>query len=242
MRKKIVAWLKKQVSLSQTKGIVLGLSAGIDSCAAASLAKEAAGKLKVLALILPVHSRVQDAQDALAFAKRLGIRTKTINLTEVYDNLLKVLPAGNGLSKMNLKPRLRMLVLYYFANKLNYLVCGTSNKSEIMTGYFTKYGDGASDILPLGDLLKKQVRALGKELGLPQHIINKIPSAGLKPGQTDEGEMGISYAELDDILERLENKRTQILSKDKINKVKGMIKRSEHKRLKPRICSIRDGS
>lgn len=238
MRKKIVSWLKKQVSQSKAKGIVLGLSGGIDSCVVASLAKEALGKHKVLALILPIHSNIQDTRDATAIAKNLGIRTIIIDLTKVYNNLIKVLPAANKLSKVNLKPRLRMLVLYYFANKLNYLVCGTSNKSEIMTGYFTKYGDGAADILPIGGLFKKQVKVLAKELGLPEQIISKPASAGLWPGQTDEGEMGISYAALDDILERLENKRIQILPKDKVTKVKDMVKRSEHKRLKPRVCII----
>jgi NAD+ synthase len=131
-----------------------------------------------------------------------------------------------------------MSVLYYFANKLNYLVCGTSNKSEIMTGYFTKYGDGAADILPIGGLFKKQVKFLAKELGLPRQIIFKPASAGLWPGQTDEGEMGITYADIDDILERLENRKIQILPKEKVNKVKEMIKKSEHKRLKPKVCII----
>jgi NAD+ synthase len=131
-----------------------------------------------------------------------------------------------------------MSVLYYFANKLNYLVCGTGNKSEIMLGYFTKHGDGATDILPIGDLLKRQVRRLAGESGIPTRIITKPPTAGLWPGQTDEGEMGISYPELDDILERLEKKNKQILSKEKLNKVKAMIKKSEHKREGPRICYI----
>ena len=150
------------------------------------------------------------------------------------------MPKASNLAKANLKPRLRMLVLYYFANKLNYLVCGTGNKSEIMAGYFTKHGDGATDILPIGDLLKKEVRKLAKELGIPEHIITKPPTAGLWPGQTDEGEMGITYPELDDILERLENKRKQVLPKKKVDKVKEMIKSSEHKRQGPKICYIKD--
>ncbi len=238
MRKKIAAWLRKQVGLSKTKGIILGLSGGIDSCVVAGLAKEALGETKVLALVLPIHSRLQDARHAQAIARKLGIRIKTIDLTKAYDNLIRVLPPANTLAKMNLKPRLRMLVLYYFANKLNYLVCGPSNKSEIMTGYFTKYGDGASDILPIGGLFKKQVRALAGELGLPGYIVTKQPSAGLKPGQTDEAEMGITYADLDDILERLENGKMQILPVCKVNKAKEMVRRSEHKRLKPKVCII----
>jgi NAD+ synthase len=131
-----------------------------------------------------------------------------------------------------------MLLLYYFANKLNYLVCGTGNKSELMVGYFTKHGDGATDILPIGDLLKKEVRKLARRLGIPERIITKPPTAGLWPGQTDEGEMGITYPELDDILERMENRKSQVLSQDRVNKVKKMIKRSEHKRQGPKICYI----
>jgi NAD+ synthase len=131
-----------------------------------------------------------------------------------------------------------MLVLYYFANKLNYLVCGTGNKSEYRLGYFTKFGDGATDILPIGDLLKRQVRKLAMELGIPERIITKPPTAGLWPGQTDEGEMGITYNELDDILERIDKKKAQVQVKVKFKKVKAMMKRSEHKREGPRICYI----
>jgi len=216
----------------------MGLSGGLDSSVVAVLAKEAVGKKRLLALVLPCHSQKEDLRDASLIAKKLGIKTKTVNLTNIYDNLIKILPCGTNLAKANLKPRLRMLVLYYFANKLNYLVCGTGNKSEIMTGYFSKHGDGATDILPIGDLAKTQVRALAKELGIPQRIINKPPTAGLWPGQTDEGELGITYSELDDILGRLENKKRQIASMAKVNKVKGMIKRSEHKRQGPKICYI----
>ena len=131
-----------------------------------------------------------------------------------------------------------MAVLYYFANSLNYLVCGTGNKSELMVGYFTKHGDGATDILPIGGLLKREVCALAQELGIPKHIIAKPPTAGLWQGQTDEGEMGISYNELDDILGCLKNKRKQVCAKAKVDKIKKMIKRSEHKRQGPKICYI----
>jgi len=238
MKNRIIDWIKKQIKQSKAKGIVLGLSGGKDSSVVACLAKEAVGKDKVLALILPCHSQIQDLEDAELVAQKLGIKTKVVDLTNIYDNLIKILPQAKGMARANLKPRLRMLVFYYFANKLNYLVCGTGNKSEISTGYFTKHGDGATDILPIGDLLKREVRELAQELGIPEHIITKPPTAGLWPGQTDEGEMGITYPELDDILGRIENKRRQILSKEKVNKVKDMIKRSEHKRQGPRICYI----
>ena len=238
MRKKIVNWIRVQVKQAKAKGIVLGLSGGLDSSVAVALAKEAVGKAKVLALILPCASQKQDLIDAQWVAKKLGITAKTIDLSKICRDLMQVLPKAGKLAAANLKPRLRMLVLYYFANKLNYLVCGTGNKSEIMTGYFTKHGDGATDILPIGDLTKTEVRILARELGIPGQVITKPPTAGLWAGQTDEGEMGITYPELDDILGRLEKKKKHILSSEKVNKVKVMIERSEHKRQGPRICPI----
>ncbi|MBU1726645.1 MAG: NAD+ synthase [Candidatus Omnitrophica bacterium] len=238
MKLKIVSWIKKQVIEAGVKGIVIGLSGGVDSAVVSALAKQAVGKNNVLALMLPCHSQPQDLIDAKIVAKKLGIKTKVIDLSGVYDSLKKILPPGNKLAALNLKPRLRMLTLYYFANKLNYLVGGTGNKSELSVGYFTKHGDGATDILPIAGLLKKDVRRLARELGLPEHIITKSPTAGLWVGQTDEGEMGITYNELDDILERLEKRQKQTVSKHKVKKVKEMIRRSEHKRLGPKICFI----
>lgn len=238
MKEKIIVWIKKQVKQAQAKGIVLGLSGGVDSSVVAALAKEAVGKKRVLALILPCHSQIQDLQDAKLVANKLKVKIKMIDLSSIYDSLIVILPKAGSLAKANLKPRLRMLVLYYFSNKLNYLVCGTGNKSELMVGYFTKHGDGATDILPIGDLLKKQVRALAKELGIPRRIITKPPTAGLWSGQTDEGEMGITYPELDDILERIENKKKQVIAQNKVKRVKETIQGSEHKRQGPKICYI----
>jgi NAD+ synthase len=238
VEKKIIRWLSKQVALSGAKGVVLGLSGGIDSCVAAALVKRAVGKNRLLALILPIHSHKQDALDAIAFAKKLGIRVMVIDLSKIYDSLLKILPQGGKTSSLNLKPRLRMLVLYYFANKLNYLVCGTSNKSELSVGYFTKYGDGAADVLPLGGLLKREVYDLARALCIPDKIIKKAPTAGLWPRQTDEAEMGITYAELDEILAAYLGKRKQRLAKDKVVKVTAMIERSGHKREKPLVCPV----
>ena len=238
MRKKIVNWLKTQVKQAKAKGIILGLSGGLDSSVVLALVKEAVGKERVLALILPCVSQRQDLKDAQLVAKKLGVTTKTIDLSKICRDLLRVLPKANQLAAANLKPRLRMLVLYYFANKLNYLVCGTGNKSEIRVGYFTKFGDGATDILPIGDLTKTEVRILARELGIPSQVIAKPPTAGLWHGQTDEGEMGITYSELDDILGRLEKKKKHILSSEKVNKVKVMIERSEHKRQGPKVCYI----
>lgn len=204
----------------------------------AALAKEAVGKSRLLALILPVNSQHQDAADARLFARKFGIKTRTVELSKVYHGLLGVLPAANKITLANLKPRLRMLALYYFANKLNYLVCGTGNKSELSVGYFTKHGDGAADLLPIGSLYKKEVRALARILKIPQEIIDKVPTAGLWVGQTDEGELGVSYEELDEILKRRESKLRQCSAQNKVLKVETMIDKSKHKRTVPQICYI----
>lgn len=238
MKQRIVNWIKKQVKEAGAKGIVLGLSGGVDSALVASLAKCAVGKTNLLALLMPCHSHSGDLEDAKLVARKLGIKIKVINLSELYDDLKSVLPQANAKASANIKPRLRMLILYYFANKFNYLVCGTGNKSEAMVGYFTKYGDGAVDILPIGGLFKRQVKELAKEMKIPEKIISKAPSAGLWHGQTDEAEMGITYEELDNILERFENGKKQIFAKSKVDRVKKMIKRSKHKRQAPEICRV----
>lgn len=238
MKQKIVNWIRNQVKTTKTKGVVIGLSGGVDSAVTTALCCQALGKKRVLALILPCLSQRQDLTDARLIANKLGIKVKSIELSPLYRACKKGLPSADRLTSANLKARLRMLILYYFANKLNYLVCGTSNKSEILMGYFTKYGDGAEDIAPLGDLLKSQVKALAKTLNIPQRIINKIPTAGLWPGQTDEGELGISYCQLDDILSRLLRKQRQMQPASLVNRVKSRIKASEHKRQPPLICKI----
>jgi len=238
MRSKIVSWIKQKVKDSGAKGIVLGLSGGIDSAVVAALAKAAVGKNNLLVLFMPCNSNVQDLKDAKLVAHKLGLKSKLVDLSGVYNNFLKVLPGAISLARGNLKPRLRMSTLYYFANKLNYLVCGTGNKSELLVGYFTKYGDGGVDILPIADLFKRQVCRLARELKIPQEIIAKPPTAGLWHGQTDEGEMGITYNELDDILDRFRNHKEQIVGSNKVNKVIRMYKNSEHKRKGAEICHI----
>lgn len=238
MRNKIVSWIKKQVKDSGCRGIVMGLSGGIDSALVASFAKEAVGKDNLLTLIMPCHSNPQDAKDARTVAKALKIKTRFLDLSRIYDALSGILPSGPVMARSNLKPRLRMLVLYYFANKFNYLVCGTGNRSELMVGYFTKHGDGATDILPIGGLLKRDVRRLAREAGIPEPIIIKPPTAGLWQGQTDEGEMGLTYHELDEILSGLQKNKKSKHPKHKIEKVRCMIRRSEHKRQGPKICKI----
>jgi len=189
--------------------------------------------------MLPCHSQPEDAADAKLLARKFKIKTKTVDISDVYDRLLNLLPDADRMTKANIRPRLRMTVLYYFARKMNFLVCGTSNKSELCAGYFTKFGDGASDILPIGALLKTQIRALALELKIPQRIIDKPPTAGLWPGQTDELEMGITYPELDDIIDRISHNQKQVQPAPKVLKVRHLMKCSEHKRQRPPVCDIK---
>jgi NAD+ synthase len=199
---KLIDWIKEQVAIAKRRGVVFGLSGGLDSAVVAVLCKRAFPD-NTLALIMPCHSSKADIEHAKAVASKFHIPTNTIALEGVFYSLRKVLtigdyePDNNKLAEANLKPRLRMLALYYSATQLYYLVVGTGNRSEISIGYFTKYGDGAADILPLGNLVKNQVRELAVYLDIPKEIIQKPPSAGLWVGQTDEAEMGITYDELD---------------------------------------------
>jgi NAD+ synthase len=226
----ISQWIKNQVAKAGAKGIVVGLSGGIDSAVVAALAKRTLPD-NVLGLILPCHSQKQDAEDAHLIASHLQLETITIDLSPTYDSLIAILPPADKKTTANLKPRLRMMSLYYYASLKNYLVAGTGNKSEITVGYFTKYGDGGADILPLGNLLKSQVREIAKELALRESIINKPPSAGLLPGQTDEGELKITYEQLDQAILEITSNRDKKTPSEIRSRVEELIEDSEHKRI-----------
>ena len=230
---KLCDWIEDKATEAKAKGIVFGLSGGLDSAVVAALSIRIFPQ-NTLAIIIPCHSLEADINDALDFINKFNIPYKIIDLSKVYDSFIHLLndkekKKSFKLAEANIKPRLRMTTLYYFANKLNYLVVGTGNKSELMIGYFTKYGDGGADILPLGNLLKSQVRELAEYLGIPKKIINKPPSAGLWEGQTDEEEIGISYDQLDKYLKtgKLNNKIIEKKIQDKIAK-------SAHKRTTPK--------
>jgi NAD+ synthase len=231
---KIVEWLKRQLDQSRAEGFVLGLSGGLDSAVCAVLLKKATGNC--LGLILPIESRVEDLDDAAEIASLLNLKTQYLDITPVYNNLKKFLPNSDKIALGNIKARLRMVVIYYYANINNYLVCGTGNKTELSLGYFTKYGDGACDLLPIGDLYKFEVMELAKILSIPEKIINKVPSAGLWKGQTDEGELGCSYNDMDRALQEIAECR---IKGDCAKKLQAMIEKSEHKRKPPKICHIK---
>ncbi len=202
LTEKLVSWLREQVTGAGAHGVVVGMSGGVDSSVAAVLAKRAFPD-STLGLLLPCHSSQTDIEHAYLVANKFQIPTRLISLDSVFDALLRLLPSGGfdpatkKMAEANLKPRLRMATLYYFANRLRYLVIGGGNKCELGVGYFTKYGDAGVDLLPLGNLVKSQVWELAHYLDIPREIIDKPPSAGLWEGQTDEQEMGLTYEQLD---------------------------------------------
>lgn len=233
----IVAWLQEQVTAAGADGFVVGLSGGVDSATTAALAVRAVGAEQVLAALLPCHSQPKDARLGRLVAETFDIPVVTVSLDSTFEALMDALPPSDDrLPSANVKPRLRMTALYYLAQLHNYLVLGSGNKTELLVGYFTKYGDGGVDLLPLGALYKTEVWELARELGVPQEVVERPPSAGLWPGQTDEGEMGISYKELDGVLAAIEAEETDNIDPATLSKVREMIANSAHKRAMPPIC------
>ena len=233
---KIVAWLKEKVSAAGAKGCVLGLSGGIDSAVAAALAQRAYPQ-DTLAAILPVESSSDDVEDAWLAARHLGVRALEINLDMAFRSFIAAVEtksdlAADNLVAANIKPRLRMAALYYLAAKNNYLVVGTGNKSEIVTGFFTKYGDAGVDLEPIGELVKTQVWELARHLQLPEKIIEKKPTAGLWTGQTDEDELGFSYRQLDEYI------LSGTTDAEAVEKIERAICRSRHKQEMPPVCPL----
>lgn len=207
MAERISEWIKTRVDEAGCAGAVFGLSGGLDSAVVAALCHQGLGA-RCLALIMPIRRESQDEADAHQVARQVGVRSMVIYLDPIvtafkaqFVPLTTRTPEHQGkIARANLLPRIRMILLYYHANLLSYLVVGTGNRSELEVGYFTKYGDGGVDILPLGGLVKSQVRELAKRIGILPRIIDKPPSAGLWEGQIDEQELGLSYEQLDSYL------------------------------------------
>ncbi len=200
----IVTFLQETLTKTKMDTYVLGLSGGVDSSLVAALAKKAVGKEKLMCIMMPIDSHPSDLNDALELAKTLDLSYLVIDASEPYHNLID-LYAKQGIildkaTCSNLKVRLRMSILYAYAQNHRGLVLGTDNKDERYTGYFTKWGDGAADLLPICHLLKKEVVEASKMLGVPTHLAERTPTAGLFMGQTDEQEMGVTYADLDKYL------------------------------------------
>lgn len=207
VRRQLASFLRTYCDDAKSSGYVLGLSGGVDSAVVAALAVEAVGADRVLGLLLPhATSSPQDKAHALLVAQALAIPTEDLDITPIVAAVERACAAHapRDMAAANIRPRARMIVLYAHAHQMGRLVLGTGNKSELLTGYFTKWGDGAADVYPLGDLYKTDVWALARALDLPREVVEKPPSAGLFPGQTDEGELGIAYPDLDRILAELE--------------------------------------
>ncbi len=242
---RITYFIQDYVKKAKAKGIVMGLSGGVDSAVGATLSVKAVGSSKVLCIYMPEEEAYnkKDHQHVKLIAGNLGLQLKDVDLTRVLDTLYKSIPdfeSRDALSKGNLKARTRMLILYYYANHQKKLVLGTSDKSEAMIGYFTKWGDGAADIAPLMDLYKTQVRRLALHLGLPPTIVNKPSTPGLLPKQTAEKEIGLKYEILDLILYGLEHfmstntiAKQLNLSPKTVATIKNRWLQTEHKRKMP---------
>jgi NAD+ synthase len=249
----IPAWLRERVRGAHAQGLVFGLSGGIDSAVVGRLCQLAVPD-RSLGVIMPCHSDPQDADDARLLAAHFGIPTMEVPLEAAFDALTAQVDDAFTTHTMlrphatddprarvpraNVKPRLRMTTLYFVANRLNYLVAGTGNKSEITIGYYTKYGDGGVDLLPIGHLLKREVWDLARELGVPARLIDKAPSAGLWLGQTDEAEMGFTYAELEQFIER----GAAAVPPRTAERIQHLITASEHKRGLPPVAPVESQS
>lgn len=231
-----VDWLRTMVAEAKAKGVVVGISGGVDSAVVAGLCSRAFPN-NTIGVVMPGHSNPEDKEDALWIAEGFELRTIEVNLggahTQIMGQVKKELESqrfqleGEKLSQGNLKARLRMSTLYAVANALNYMVVGTDNAPESYTGYFTKYGDGGVDILPISSLTKAEVRAWARMLGLPMRIATRVPTAGLWPGQTDEAEMGLSYDLLDRYL------IGEKVSSEVQERIETLHRQSEHKRHLP---------
>ena len=243
----IKEFIRTYIDNSGLNGAVVGLSGGVDSAVTAVLCREVLGNKKIHCLFLPESTTPKsDIDHQKKLIKKFNLKCYTKDISQIVEDFEKVFltkPDENSLA--NVKARIRMIMLYEYANSTNRLVCGTSNKSELLIGYFTKYGDGGADIQPIGDIYKTQVVKLARYLDIPEEIIRKPPTAGLRYGQTDEDEIGIPYYILDQILYGLETKMPlkTIANKiptslNNIKKIKSMRVKSQHKRRTPLIPKI----
>lgn len=243
--KRIERFIANYLAKSGSKGLVLGLSGGLDSAVTLQLCVDAVGAKKVLGLMLPASSIPEsDVHDAASHADKLFVRHHAIYINPLVEGYAKLLPDSTDKIKGNLSARIRMAVLYYYAALENYLVVGTSDKSELCIGYFTKYGDGGSDLMPLAGLYKTQVRELARYLGVPGEIVQKKSSPRLWPGQLAEKELGLDYETIDPILHCLIDRKMKPrdvakklgVSLTVVNKVRSLVSASTHKRSFPPIA------
>lgn len=221
----LVEWIKKEVKKANAKGVVFGLSGGIDSAVVSLLAKKAFPQ-DHLALIMPYTKHNLDYQLANKLAVEHSLNFTEVNFSKSFNKLFNKLPMDDKLIKGNMMAIFRMSILYAYAQQNHYLVLGTDNACEWHIGYFTKFGDGGADLFPLIKLLKREVKSLGKILAVPKEIILRAPSASLWENQSDEIEMQFTYDELDDYLS---NRKVNDITKTRIETLH---RQSAHKRVK----------
>ncbi|ONI46620.1 NAD(+) synthase [Epulopiscium sp. SCG-B10WGA-EpuloA2] len=225
-------FIKQHVKNAGAKGVVVGISGGKDSAVTTALCVKALGCENVLGISMPCSSNPKDEEHAKMVADAFGVEFFVVDLKDSFEQAKKSIATQvnfnlSDLALANVKPRLRMITLYTIAQSKNYLVVGTDNLSEMVMGYFTKWGDGAYDINPLSDLTVSEVLAFGAELGVPELILTKAPSAGLWEGQTDEIEMGVTYKEIDEFIK---TGQTNIKAQ---NIIETANKKTQHKREMP---------
>lgn len=247
---KIINFINKSIKESSLKGAVVAVSGGLDSAVTLSLTVNALGPKNVTVLHLPERDITpnQDTLDVMLHCKSLNLTCNTIDITSILHVMQQNLPKITSNHRTcfgNLKARVRMTLIYYFANDYNKMVIGTSNKTEILTGFFTKYGDGGVDLIPLGDLYKTQIRQLARYLKIPRNIIDKPPSPGFFPGQTDEVELGLDYSTIDKVLYGWEKgfsneeiRKSLGLNMETIRSLEKRVNINEHKRRFPLILRL----
>ncbi|MDA3733335.1 NAD(+) synthase [Niameybacter massiliensis] len=225
-------WIREHVKASGCKGVVVGESGGKDSATVTALCVRALGKENVVGVTMPCNSLSTDMEHARLVADAFGIKLLEVNIASTFNTLKETIQQEQEISDLaaaNIKPRIRMTTLYAVAQSLNYLVIGTDNLSEMVMGYFTKWGDGGYDFNPLGDLTMQEVLELGRELGVPEPILTKAPSAGLWEGQTDEKEMGVTYKAIEEYI------KTGTTDKESLAIIERTHRNTQHKREMPYI-------